>query len=115
MVRASGAGRRPARVTWAVVCRLALALKGVEESTSYGTPALKVGGKLIARLREDGETVAVRTGFLERQERMAADPEAFFLTDHYLNYPAVVVRLAKVERAELKELLTETWRCLTSK
>ena len=80
------------------------------DARSYGTPSLKVCGKFVARLREDGETVALRVDVLERQERMAADPAAFFITDHYADYPAVVVRLAKVKRRDLAELIEAAWR-----
>ena len=42
-------------MTFDDVRKIALALDHVEESTSYGTPAFKVRGKLVARLREDGD------------------------------------------------------------
>lgn len=90
--------------------RLALAFPGVEEGTSYGTPALRAKGKLLARLREDGETLAVKCGFVERDLRMKADPAVFFTTDHYLGYPTVLVRLAAVRPADLQDVLEEAWR-----
>jgi hypothetical protein len=101
-------GRRSG-VTWDELCELALALPRVAKSTSYGTPAVKVDGELIARLREDGETVALRMGFIERDELMGSDPATFFITDHYLKYPAVCVRLGSVRRSVLQRLLKETW------
>ena len=102
-------------MTWDEVREVALNWPGMADSRSYGTPSLKVKGKFVARLREDGETVALRIDVLERQERMAADPAAFFVTDHYLNYPAVVVRLAKVKRRDLAELIEAAWRELAPK
>ena len=54
----------------------------VQEGTSYSTPALHVRRKLLARLREDGETVAIRVELLDRDVLLAADPRAFFVTDH---------------------------------
>lgn len=92
------------------VRRLALALPGVEEGTSYGTPAFRVRGKFLCRLREDGETLAVRLDFEERDLLLAADPETFFITDHYRGYPAILVRLTAVEEGELAELLESAWR-----
>lgn len=92
------------------VRRLSLALPEVEEGTSYGTPALKVRGKLLARLKEDGETLVVRCGDDERDYRMQADPDTFFITDHYRGYPAVLVRLARVEEDDFRDLLEEAWR-----
>jgi len=100
------------RVTYDTVRKLALALPGMEEGVSYGTPSLKVRGKFMARLREDGETLALRIGFLEREALMASDPETFFITDHYLNYPSVLVRLGKVRLSVLREVLTESWRAV---
>lgn len=73
---------------------LALTFPGVEEGTSYGTPALKVKKKFMARLREDGDSVAFRLGFDEREILMRAKPEVFYITDHYRAYPAVLLRLS---------------------
>ena len=53
-------------MTWRTVCRIGREFDGVEESTSYGTPALKVRGKLLVRLREDGETLVLMTTFVDR-------------------------------------------------
>lgn len=100
----------PRGVTFAAVCKLALSLPGVEEGTSYGTPALKIRGKLIARLREDGETLVLKVPFELRDFLMSADPATFYITDHYRGYPAVLVRLALVDRARLRDLLDEAWR-----
>ncbi len=102
-------------MTWDEVRKVALKWPGMVDARSYGTPSLKVCGKFVARLREDGETVALRVDVLERQERMAADPAAFFITDHYADYPAVVVRLAKVKRRDLAELIEAAWRDLVPK
>ena len=117
MSRVRARGRTPPRkrVRYDTLWRLALALPGVEEGTSYGTPAFKVGGKLLARLREDGESLVVRIGFLERELRMKADPETFYITDHYLNYPAMLVRLPRVRAAQLRELLEQAWRQVAPK
>jgi hypothetical protein len=92
------------------VRRLALALPGVEEGTSYGTPGFRVRGKFLARMKEDGETLVVKCGDAERDFRMLADPETFFTTDHYRGYPTVLVRLNKVRIGDLREVLEEAWR-----
>ena len=97
-------------VTFEDVRKIALTLEKVTESTSYGTPAFKTGGKLIARLREDGESLVVGTTFEEREEMMAAEPETYYITDHYLNYPWVLVRLSRVHRDALRDLLGRAWR-----
>lgn len=64
--------RKP--VTFEMVRRLALAFPAVEEETSYGTPAFRVCGKFLARLREDGESLAIKCGFDERDLRIQVDP-----------------------------------------
>jgi hypothetical protein len=97
-------------VTFKGVRKLALALKNVEESTSYGTPAFKIDGKLIARLKEDGETLVVGTTLEEREEMIAAEPETYYITDHYLKYPWVLVRLTRVSPDALRDLLNRALR-----
>jgi hypothetical protein len=97
--------RSGSAVDFDAVRRLALALENVEESTSYGTPAFKVGGALVARLHQDGCSLVVRVSFEEREELMAADPDTYFITDHYLNYPWVLVRLSRVHPDALRDLL----------
>ncbi len=85
----------------------------VERSTSYGTPAIKVGGKLVARLKEDGDSLVVGTTFEERAEMMAAEPDTYYITDHYLNYPWILVRLSRVHPDALRDLLGRALRLAT--
>jgi hypothetical protein len=92
-----------------VVCALAAVLPGAEESTSYGTPALKVKGKLFARLQEDGETLVLRSTPEDRELLLRKWPTVFYLTDHYRDYSWVLVRLAKIRRAHLAEVLEDAW------
>lgn len=96
--------------TWSLVCEMAAKLGGVEEGTSYGTPALHVRKKLIARLKEDGETIAIRVDLFDREALIELDPQAFYVTDHYRNYPAMLVRLKRVRRDLLQRLVEEAWR-----
>jgi hypothetical protein len=103
-------GTSPRGVTYSTVCKLALALPGVEEGMSWGTPGLKVKGRFLARLKEDGESLVLRMGLLEREQLMENAPEVFYVTDHYLNYPAVLVRLPKADKALLGMVLEESWR-----
>ena len=97
-------------VSYETVRQIALTLPGAEEGTSYGTPAFKVAGKLFARQHQDGESLVIRVDFEEREEIMNADPEKFYITDHYLNYPWMLVRLSKVRRDQLSDLLVQSWR-----
>lgn len=97
-------------MTFADVRGIALSLPGVVEATSYGTAAFKAGGKLIARLKEDGVSLVVGTTFEERAEMMAAEPETYYITDHYLNYPYVLVRLPRVHPDAMRDLLARALR-----
>ena len=102
---------RKLAVSFATVRKLALAFPDVQEGSSYGTPGFKVRGKFMLRLKEDGESLAVRVGSIEERDMMLqADPRVFFITDHYQNYPAVLVRLATATVPKLRDLLEEAWR-----
>jgi hypothetical protein len=90
-------------------------LPGVEEGTSYGTPALKVRGKLFVRLKEDGETLVLRTDAFERAHLLRVAPQTFFITDHYRDYPWVLVRLPAADIEQLHELLEDAWRRVAPK
>jgi len=93
------------------VCEVARKLPGVEESSSYGTPALKVKGRFLCRLRSEAEgALAIRCDFLDRQILLQADPGVFFVTDHYLNYPMVLVRLDRIRLSALPDLIERAWR-----
>jgi hypothetical protein len=86
------------------------ALPGVEEGSSYGMRAWRCGGKALAGLWNDGETLGITVSLDEREMLMAAAPETFFITDHYRNYPRVLVRLRNVEPGTLNRLLIQAWR-----
>ena len=95
------------------VVRLGLALPGVETTTSYGTSALKVRKKLLARLWEDGETLVVPCESIDEKEFLiATEPEVYFQTPHYAGWPSVLVRLNVVTEARLGEMLESAWRRL---
>lgn len=86
-----------------------LAFRGVEESTSYGRPALKVRGKSFAVAgRTDDHFVLMlaleRVAFL-----MEMEPEVFFQTPHYGGWPAVLVRYSALAAGDLPPLLKEAW------
>src|SRR6185436_10248887 len=108
--RRSAAGAARGGVTWATVRELALALPGVVEGTSYGTPAFHVQRKFLLRLKEDGESIALKIDFADRDVLLQLDPETFYLTDHYLGWPALLVRLPRIRKAQLREVLGRAWR-----
>lgn len=86
---------------------LLFALPEVTEGVSYGTPGFYVNKKLFARLREEGDILVVYTD--EREKWMKVDSEVYFITEHYRNYPWMLVRLGKVKQKDLKILLQHAW------
>lgn len=106
------------KVSFDTVREIGLALPGVEEGTTYGTPALKVRGKMFAcipshKSAEPG-SLAIRLDFEQRDELIAAEPETYYLKDHYVGYPCVLVRLARVRHDALQDLLLMAWRFVSA-
>ena len=106
-------------VNFDTVRKIGLALPGVEESTAYGAPALKVRGKLLAcvpihRSAEPG-SLLVRIDLDNRAELLAAAPGVYYVTDHYLNYSAVLVRLSRVTPDVLRDLLGMAHKFVTGR
>lgn len=98
-------------VTEQDVRRVALSLPHTTERPSYGTPGFRVKDKLFARLREEGDVLALFVaGEADKQGLIDSEPAKFFTTAHYDGYPMVLVRLGAVDVEELTELLTDAWR-----
>jgi len=102
-------------LTWDSFKALARTYPEVEEGLSWGTPGLKVRGKMLARLREDGETIVIRIDMDQRAVMIEANPEAFFFTDHYANYPAMLIRLVAAREGDVVDLIEDAWRNLATK
>jgi hypothetical protein len=99
------------------VRNIGLALPGVEESTAYGVPALKVGGRLLACVpanrSAEPASLVVRMGFDDRAGLLAEAPDVYYVTDHYVGYDAVLVRLSRVDRDVLRDLLRMAYTFVT--
>ena len=107
-------------VTFDTVKKIALAMPGVEESTAYGSPALKVNGKMLAGIptqRPDVEpgTLGVHVDLEDRAELLAAAPDIYYVTKHYANYPAVLVRMSRMSPDVLRDLLGMSYKFVTRK
>lgn len=97
-------------MTWNALVKLGLELPGVELSTWYRTPALKVGGKGFVRLKEDGKSVVLGVEDLDAQAfLLGALPRVYFITDHYRGYPAVLARLTALTVKEARLRLRQAW------
>jgi hypothetical protein len=102
-------------MTFDDVRKLALAWPEVEDGTSYGTLALKVRKKLLVRLKEDGDSLVMPgVPIDERAMLVESQPNVFYFTDHYRDYPMVLVRLSKAKRAAIEPFLRRRWRELAS-
>ena len=106
-------------LTFTAVRKIALALPGVEESTAYGSPAFKVRGKLLAcipihRSAEPGSLV-VCVDFPDRDALLAEAPATYYVTDHYIPYRSVLVRLSHITPAQLRDLLATAHKFATRK
>lgn len=95
----------PRKLTLPAIRRVAQSLPGIEEGTSYGTPAWKHRGRLLARLHQDGESLVLKIGNEMRDHLLQADPQTFFVTDHYRGYPMVLAHLDRLSAADLRKLL----------
>lgn len=90
--------------------RIAFGLPEVVEEPYYGRPSFKVGKTFMASLKEDGDTLVVRMTLDERDFRLEQEPEMFFVTPHYQDWPTVLVRLSAVDPERLEEILLDAWR-----
>ena len=107
------------KLDFAAVRDIAREFPDVEESTTYGTPSLKVRGKLFTcppiHKSAEPDSLAVRIDVEQRAALLAEAPEVYYVTDHYIPYPMVLVRLNRIGREALRDLLAASWRFVTSK
>ncbi len=106
------------KINFDTVRKIGLTLAGVEESSAYGALALKVHGKLMACVpthrSAEPDSLMVRVDFEQRAELIAGAPEIYYVTDHYADYPSVLVRLSRVNPDILRDLLSMAWRFVSS-
>jgi hypothetical protein len=97
--------------TEADVRAIALSLPGTTEEQWYQTPGYKVAGKGFLRLRTEAEggLVVFVSDMGEKQALLASGSDAYFTTPHYEGSPIVLVNLDKIDLAELRELITDSW------
>src|ERR1051326_3234185 len=109
----------PKPVSLAIVRKIALALPDIEECVTWGKPTFKVHGKMLAcvpshRSAEPGSLV-VRVDFADRAALLAEAPEVYYITDHYVNYASVLVRLSQVTPGVLRDLLGMSYKFVAGK
>jgi hypothetical protein len=103
-------------VTAAELKRIALSFPGVEEGTSYGAPSFLLTKKFFTRLRSEDNSIVLMVGSIdERDMLLESDPALFHITAHYKNYPAILVRMDKVDAETVRAMLERRWRVLAPK
>jgi len=107
------------KIDFETVRRIAFELPDVEDASAYGSPAVKVRGKLLTCIptnkSAEPDSLAVRIGIDQRAELVATAPGVYYFTDHYANYPMVLVRLSRIHPDALRDLLGAAWRFVTAK
>ena len=84
-------------------------LPGIEPSTSYGSPSVKVHGKFLAAIK-DPKTLSLRCAIEDKEMLFASAPEIYYETGHYKGWPGLLVRLNKITKKELSLRLERAWR-----
>jgi hypothetical protein len=101
-------------LTFDDVREIALSMPEVTETTSWGMPTFKAGKTTFAvepHPRPDVEpsSLGVPMSFEERTRQLASHPDVYYLTDHWAKYPGVLLRLSRIGRDELREILAAAW------
>jgi hypothetical protein len=101
--------------TFEVVRTIGLALPGVDAATKYdGSQVLKVDGSFMAGLAThpsaEPDTLVVRSRLEERDWLLEDAPDTYYLTDYYRRHPVVLVRLSRIDRDALRDVLSVSWR-----
>ena len=119
LIRAAAAlnssGKRPSQsskrgVSLEQARALLLAHSEVRPGRSYGMPSYLLRGRFFARFRDDDTVLVLRLGSIDdRDVLMQLDARSFFFTDHYRDYPAVLVRLAEIRPSLLSDVVGRAW------
>jgi hypothetical protein len=103
-------------VTAAQLKKIALGFPEAHEKPSYGKPSFFIAKKFFTRLRgEDNSIVMVVDGMDSRDMMLELDPKTYHITDHYKDYPAVLVRMERISVDELRIMLERRWRRIAPK
>ena len=108
------------KITFDTVCEIGSRLPGTEVGSAYGSPALKVNGRLYAAIAinkqaEPNSLVVYLTDVEQRKALLEEDPRTYYVKPHYERYPVVLVRLAHVSRDALEDLLRGSHRVVSGK
>jgi hypothetical protein len=107
------------KINFDTVRKIGLELPGVEDSTAYGNLALKAHGKLLACVptnrSAEPDSLVVKVDLNDRAQLLAEAPDVYYVTEHYVGYPTVLVRLSRVDADVLRDLLRMAYKFVTRK
>ena len=95
--------------------RAVATLPKAEESTSYGTPAWRCRGRILARPCQDGASIVHEARNETRVTLLRASPETFFITNHYAGCPIALTRLHRLSAADLIKLILRAMKTKRSR
>ena len=108
-----------ARDRFKAVEAIGRSLPDVEVTTTFGKPALKVHGKMFVCIAShssaERDTLVVMMDFAARDALIEDDPDSYYLKEHYVNYPCVLVRLRRVHPDALRDLVVGAHRFVSAK
>jgi hypothetical protein len=94
-------------------------LPDVEVTTTWGKPTLKVRGKMFVCVAShksaEPNTLVVMMDFAERDALIQDDPGTYYLKEHYVNYPCVLVRLSRIHADALRDLVRGAYRSVRAR
>ena len=109
----------PRRHTFKTVEAIGRTLPDVEVTTTWGKPALKVKGKMFVCIAShksaEPNTLVVMMDFADRDALLEDDPDTYYLKEHYVNYPCVLVRLSHIHPDALRDLVIGAHRFVSAK
>jgi hypothetical protein len=96
--------------------RIALSFPESNEKPSYGKPSFFIAKKFFTRLRDEDASIVWIVGSVdERDHLLEMDPKTYFITDHYRDYPSVLVRIARIDKTMLWKMLERRFRAIAPK
>ena len=109
----------PRRCSFKTVESIGRTLPDVEVTTTWGQPTLKVRGKMFVCIAShksaEPNSLVVMMAVADRDALVADDPDTYYLKEHYVNYPCVLVRLSRVRADALRDLVTGAHRFVSAK
>lgn len=103
-------------VTESVIRKVALSFPLACLKPSYGKPSFFIAKKFFTRLRSEDDSIVWIVGSIdERDNLIELDPKTYFITEHYRDYPSVLVRIKRINEAMLRKMLERRWRAIAPK